>query len=194
MKITVETRSDQLNAQDFLSGPKTFTVEAVKPGTGPNGLYDVVLQGETRLWRPPKTVIDVMNALWGDEDTDWMGKRVALYCEESVSFGKSEVGGIRVCGASGITEPKKFRVREKKMGNPKIYTIQPLPDAPTAPTDPAMISRDQWQQITTAAKERGIAEPLVWSADRLGRPLDGPQQITADEAAQLMNNLKEAAQ
>lgn len=191
MKITVETRSDQWNAQDFLGGPRTFTVEAVKPGTGPNGLYDVVLQGETRLWRPPKTVIDVMNALWGDEDTDWMGKRVALYNEESVSFGKSEVGGIRVCGASGITEQKKFRVKEKKMGNPKIYTIDPLPDAPSAP---AMISREQWEQITTAAEGQGITEPMEWASDQVCRSLEGPQQITADEATQLMGSLKEEAQ
>lgn len=132
MKITVETRSDQFNAQDFLGGPRTFTVESVNHGTGPNGLYDVVLQGESRFWRPPKTVIDVMNALWGDEDTDWMGKRVTLYNEESVSFGKSEVGGIRVCGASGITEPKKFRVKEKKMGTPQVYTVQPISDDPWA--------------------------------------------------------------
>lgn len=194
MKITVETRSDQWNAQDFLGGPKTFTVEAVKPGTGPNGLYDVVLQGETRLWRPAKTVIDVMNALWGDEDTDWMGKRVALYNEESVSFGKDQVGGIRVCGASGITEPKKFRVREKKMGSPKIYTIQPLPDAPSEGSTAPSISQDVWRRIVDLAAQNGVDQPGPWAAEQLGRKLNGPQEITAEEAATLMNNLEENAQ
>lgn len=189
MKITAEPKSDQWNAEDFLSGPRTFTVAGVKVGTAEQK-YDITLEGEKRVWRPPLTVLRTLIKCWGDDATQWAGKRVTLYCDERVTFGKEAVGGIRVSHVSGIDKPTTVSVTATRGRRTKV-TVQPLPDAPSAP---AMISREQWEQITTVAEEKGITEPLAWASDQVGRALDGPQQITADEATQLMGSLKEEAQ
>lgn len=186
MKITAEPRSDQINADDLVGSPRTYTISGVREGTAEQK-YDLMLEGETRVWRPPLTVLRTLIKCWGDDAAQWQGKRVTLYCDETVTFGKDQVGGIRVSHVSGIDKPMTVSVTATR-GRRKKITVQPLPTAP------AMISREQWGQITTVAEEKGITEPLGWAADQVGRSLDGPQEITAEEAAMLMNNLEETAQ
>lgn len=132
MKITAEPRSDQINAEDFLSGPKTYTIAGVVEGAAEQK-YDIQLQGEQRVWRPPLTVLRTLMKAWeSDDSADWIGKRVTLYCDESVTFGRDAVSGIRVSHVSGIAKPVEVRVSEKR-GKRKVVTVQPLPDAPTPP-------------------------------------------------------------
>ena len=188
MKITAEPRSDQINADDLVGSPRTYTIIGVREGTAEQK-YDLMLEGETRVWRPPLTVLRTLIKCWGDDAAEWQGKRATLYCDDTVTFGKDQVGGIRVSHVSGIDKPTTVSVTATR-GRRKKITVQPLPDAPSVP---AMISREQWEQITTAAEGQGITEPLAWAADQLGRSLEGPQQITAEEATQLMGSLKEEA-
>lgn len=189
MKITAEPRSDQINADDLVGSPRTYTITGVREGTAEQK-YDLTLEGENRVWRPPLTVLRTLIKCWGDDAAQWQGKRVTLYCDETVTFGKDQVGGIRVSHVSGIDKPMTASVTATR-GRRKKITVQPLQGAPTAPE---MISREQWGQITTVAEEKGITEPLEWAAGFLSRSLDGPQQITAEEAAMLMNNLEERSQ
>ena len=42
MKITAEPRSDQWNADDFIGGPRTFTVAGVKVGKAEQKRYEAL--------------------------------------------------------------------------------------------------------------------------------------------------------
>src|SRR5690606_24289447 len=96
VKITAEPRSDQWNADDFLGGPRSFTIAGVREGTA-DQKYDIELvEGEGRVWRPPLTMLRVLIQAWGDESKDWIGRRVTLYRDEKVHFGRDQVGGIRI--------------------------------------------------------------------------------------------------
>lgn len=129
MKITAEPRSDQWNADDFIGGPRTFTIAGVKVGSAEQK-YDIALvEGEGRVWRPPLTVLRILLAAWGDEADTWVGRRVTLFRDESVRFGSDAVGGIRPSHISGIDKPMTLNLTASRAKKAKV-TIQPLPDSP----------------------------------------------------------------
>lgn len=135
MKITAEPRSDQWNADDFIGGKaKVFTIAGVKNGTAEQK-YDIRLEGQDRVWRPPLTVLRILMAAWGDESDDWIGRRVALYREPTVTFGKEKTGGIRVSHMSDLpnnapftTEVTISRARKQQV------TVKPLPPESKIPS------------------------------------------------------------
>lgn len=131
MKITAEPRSDQWNADDFIGGPRTFTVAGVKTGSAEQK-YDIELvEGQGRSWRPPLTMLRLLLHAWGDESDAWVGRRVTLYRNESIRFGPDEVGGIRISHMSNLPGNKPLTVKlTKTRGRRQNHTVEPLPDAP----------------------------------------------------------------
>lgn len=129
MKITAEPRSDQWNADDFVGGPRVFTVAGVRPGSAEQK-YDIELvEGEGRVWRPPLTVLRLLIAAWSDDASTWVGRRVELFRDDSITFGRDAVGGIRVKALSHIDRPLTVALTATR-GKRAKHTIQPLPDAP----------------------------------------------------------------
>lgn len=132
MKITAEPRSDQWNADDFMGGPRTFTISEVRTGAAEQK-YDVHLaEGQGRCWRPPLTMLRLLIAAWGDDGKTWVGRRVTLYRDPSIRFGPDQVGGIRVSHVSHIDKPLTVALSVKR-GSRQKFTVQPLPDE-AAPT------------------------------------------------------------
>src|SRR5690625_4121085 len=128
MRITAEPRSDQINYEDFVGGSKVFTVAGVRNGTAEQK-YDIGLEGEQRVWRPPLTVLRTLIACWGDDAEVWQGRQVELYGDPSIRFGKDAVGGIRIKALSHLDEPKTVTVTVARGKRQKI-TIQPLQQQP----------------------------------------------------------------
>jgi hypothetical protein len=141
MRITTEPRSDQWNADDFVGGPRTFTIAGVKTGAAEQK-YDIeMVEGEGRVWRPPLTVLRLLVAAWGDDATTWVGRRVRLYRDAEISFGRDKVGGIRMSHMSDIDGPLSIMLtatRGKRTNN----TVQPLP-APT-PAERVATLKAEW--------------------------------------------------
>jgi hypothetical protein len=72
-------------------------------------------------------------AAWGSDASAYAGRRLTLYREPSIRFGKDVVGGIRISHMSHIAK----RVEEKfqtTRGKRETFTVDPLPDAPAAPS------------------------------------------------------------
>lgn len=131
MKITAEPRSDQWNYDDFIGGPRTFTIAGVKPGAAEQK-YDIELvEGEGRVWRPPLTVLRVLIGAWGNDAADWAGKQVTLYGDPAIRFGKEAVGGIRVSHMSGLPNNKPFEIRvTAARGKRALVRVEPITDTP----------------------------------------------------------------
>ncbi len=165
MKITAEPRSDQYNADDLVQGPREFTIAGVRAGTAEQK-YDVLLEGETRCWRPPLTVLRLLMAAWGDEAANWTGKRVRLYRDPSIRFGKDLTGGIRVSHLSGIDKPLTVALTATR-GKRSAHTVEPLPDAP-APS------------ATLSAGQIAASTDVDWLRAQWKNA--GPQQRAAIEA------------
>lgn len=127
MKVTTEPRSDQWNADDFIGGPKTFTIAGVKVGAAEQK-YDIELvEGEGRVWRPPLTVLRLLVAGWTDETSVWTGRKVTLFRDPSIKFGRDFVGGIRISHMSDLPDGKPLEVAlTETRGKRRTHTVLPM--------------------------------------------------------------------
>ncbi|MDN4644960.1 hypothetical protein [Arthrobacter sp. PsM3] len=158
MKITAEPRSDQWNADDFTGGPRTFTVSGVKDGAAEQK-YDIELvEGEGRAWRPPLGMLRVLMNAWGDEADAWIGRRVTLFKDANVRFGKEVPGGIRISHLSHIgTKPLNVPITVAR-GQRRTYTVQPLPDAAPVTSSP---DKD-WKALADGAAGDPTSLRAIW--------------------------------
>jgi hypothetical protein len=98
----VTPKSDQLNADDLIGGPKTIRITAVKESVprSKEQPVSVFFDGdEGKPWKPCKTMSRVMIAMWGDKGAGYIGKRLTLYRDSKVKIHGIEVGGVRVSHA-----------------------------------------------------------------------------------------------
>lgn len=128
-------RSDQLNSDDLISGPRTITLTGgriIKDGRDTKLVLN--FDGDNgKPWKPCKTMGRAMVLVWGLTDDNFadkiVGKSVRLYRDPEVKFGdQGAVGGIRISHMSDISAPKtvKLTVSQGKKSN---LVFQPLPKA-----------------------------------------------------------------
>jgi hypothetical protein len=127
---TIAPKSDQINAEDLLTGPRTFTVEKVTAGSAeqPVNVHLVELPG--RPYRPSKSMRRVMVTAWGKEAANYTGRRLTLYRDPDVTFGKDKVGGIKISHLSHLDAPLSIALTVTR-GRRAPHVVQPLPAEPT---------------------------------------------------------------
>ena len=123
---SIVPKSDQLNAEDLLSGPITVTVTDVKQGTAEQPLA-IIIDGERQPYKPCKTMRKVLVYCWTDQAANWIGKRLTLYADLDVKWAGVAVGGIRISHLSGIESQVMLMLSETK-GKRKPITVKPLPN------------------------------------------------------------------
>lgn len=191
MKVTADPRSDQWNADDFIGGPRTFTIAGVKDGAAEQK-YDVELvEGQGRVWRPPLTILRLLIAAWGDETVTWVGRRVTLYRDESIRFGSDAVGGIRVSHMSDLPGSKQFRVKvATSRGKRGTIIVDPLIEK--VQTEPS-VSQDTLDQLLAEFARLGIAEDKQLSGVNhyTGSNATELELITEDQAQQMIAILQQ---
>lgn len=132
MKMTdltsaIEPKSDQLNSDDLVSGPRTIKITKVVVKEAGEQRVSISFEGDNnKPWKPAKTMTRLLVAIWKNKDSQsFVGKSVTLYRDPSVTWGSLAVGGIRVSHASHIDEKMVIAVRQKK-GVSTPVTILPL--------------------------------------------------------------------
>ena len=139
---TLEPKSDQLDAIELVSGPRIFTVERVTRGNDEQPV-NIHLADFPRPWRPGKSMRRVLVACWGADASQYVGRRVELFCDLDVRFGKDVVGGTRIRRISHIDKPMSVPLLVAR-GKSAVFTVQPLPDA--APVDPRIAElKAEWR-------------------------------------------------
>lgn len=101
LKDTIAPKSDQLNADDLLTGPITVQVTAVTRGNSEQPI-SIAISGGYQPYKPCKSMRRVLIAAWGDNGAEWVGKWMTLFCDPSVRYGGVQVGGIRISHVSDI--------------------------------------------------------------------------------------------
>lgn len=137
MKVSVVPKSDQWNADDFLGSPRTFTVTGAQPRKDDPERFEVIVaESDVKVWRPPNGMASALIQLWGDDTKAWNGKRVTLFTDPSVKFGKETPGGIRISHMSDIGDKPVTVLIRLTRGRKGPYTIQPLIESePEVPAD-----------------------------------------------------------
>lgn len=126
LKDTIVAKSDQLNGDDLLSGPRTVTVTAVRRSAAPDQPVEIAFQGDNgKPYKPCKSMRKVLIFAWGDDGREWVGRSMTLFTDPEVKFGGIKVGGIRISHLSDIerdiaisltaTKGKKAPVTVKKL-------------------------------------------------------------------------------
>jgi hypothetical protein len=129
---SIVPKSDQLNAEDLLTGPRTVTIERVTAGTSEQPVNVHLVETPGRPYRPSKTMRRVMVACWGSDAALYVGRRMTLYRDPTVKFGGMAVGGIKISHLSNIDKRTTLALTETR-GKRAPHVVEPLPDAP-APT------------------------------------------------------------
>lgn len=135
---TIAPKSDQLNADDLITGPRTITITRVSASpSSPEQPVSVFFEGDNgKPYKPCKSMRRVMVAAWGANGNEYAGRSMTLYRDESVRFGGIEVGGIRISHMSHIDREMVMALTASKTKRTP-YTVKPLKiDAPKV-TPPA---------------------------------------------------------
>lgn len=122
---TVEPRSDQLNFDDVAAADVTITVTEVRKGNPeqPVELHNAEYPG--RPYKPGKSMRRVLIAAWGTDASVYVGRKIRLYGDPTIRFGKDPVGGIRIRALSHIDGPKTIALTVTR-GKRAPFTVQPL--------------------------------------------------------------------
>lgn len=142
MAKAIQPRSDQMNSMDMLAGDRILTITRVQvredADEQPVSIWFAEFP-EGRPFKPSKTVSRILVAAWGDDEQVYIGRRLHLYRDPEVTFGKDKPGGIRVKAMSHI--PKRFAVTlATSRGKVAPYIIDVLPDA--TPSSPVATEED----------------------------------------------------
>lgn len=122
---TTEPKSDQINYDNFLSGPKTVTIVDVKKGSAEQPVDLHLAEFPGKPYRPGKSMRRVLIACWGKEASVYVGRKITLYGDPKVQFGGQAVGGIRIAAMSHIDEPQSISLTVTR-GKRAPFVVQPL--------------------------------------------------------------------
>lgn len=167
MRSTIVPKSDQCNADDLISGPRTITITKVdlKPGT--EQPVSVYFEGdEGKPWRCCKSMRRVLVSVWGSDASKYVGRSLTLYRDEKVRFGGAEVGGIRISHMSHISEPITMALTASRAQR-KPYTVQPLAGATPVPEDKAI--NEAFDALIAEANAAATLEAINDVAKKAGK-------------------------
>lgn len=179
---SIAPKSDQLNADDLISGPVTVTISEVREGTAEQPVDVHLVEFPGRAYRPSKSMRRVMVSAWGAEASTYAGHRITLFRNPEITFGRDKVGGIEISHLSHLDKPLTVALTATR-GKRKNFTVTPLPaTAPTvardwleeagALTDVAKL-RALWLDAQAAGAEQGILD----SIRLLATPADEPAAV-----------------
>lgn len=182
---TLAPNSDQLDAIDLLGNPRTFTITEVSKGNAEQPVQ-IALAEFPRVWRPGKSMRRVLAACWGTDASVYVGRRVTLYCDESVRFGNDVVGGTRISHLSHIDKPKSIPLLISR-GKSATFRVQPLADE-----TPSVVSPELLAELVAMFERKGIPEDARLSGvNRMtGGSATSLEAITEREARHVLSALE----
>lgn len=203
MTLTVIPKSDQINADDLIGGPRTITITrmAIDPTSDqPVGVY---FEGDNgKPYKACKSMRRVMIHAWGPDASKYAGQSMTIYRDPSVMFGGMQVGGIRISHMSGIDKPLTMALTATKAKR-ALFTVKPLviakpaetkpdPVNPEAPTIETARTKGQFiDALTTAlaaAPDRAAVD-AIFAIDRVGK---GMASLSVDDRSTMGQTVAEA--
>jgi hypothetical protein len=188
---TIVPKSDQLNADSFMGGPKTYTVAKVTANEGSaDQPINIYFEGEPLVFRPCKSMRRVIVKIWGPDASKYGGRGMTLYRDPKVKWGGMEVGGIRISHMTGLEKAEVMALTETRAAR-KPYTVQPLKVEQAAPkVDKAaklaetLIDRIRTEDVDAFEADAKVIEQRAWLAKN--RPELSAQVDAAITEATLM--------
>jgi len=167
-------RSDQLNADDLISGPITVTIAEVIPGKAEQPYDFQLVEYPGRAYRPSLGMRRVIANAWGGEASNYAGRKLTLYRDPDITFGKDKTGGIRISHMSHIDGPVPLPLTVSR-GRRITFVVQPLkgvtPAQGATSADPVLV--DEWLSVINDASTLAQLEAAWHGASAAGVTRDG---------------------
>ena len=166
LRDTIAPKSDRVNADDFLAGPETVTITAVKRGDADTPVA-IHIEGR-KPYYPCKSMRRVLISAWGDNGPDWVGKSMTLYTDPDVKFGGVAVGGIRISHLSHIESDMALALTATR-GKRTPFTVRRLAQqqAKPYPVDQFDGNLAAWRSAIAGGKL--TAEQVIQRAETKGK-------------------------
>ena len=199
---TIQAKSDQLNADDLLTGPITIKITAVN-SAGKDQPIVIKYEGDNgKPYKPCKSMRRVLVHLWGKDGNAYVGRHLTLYRDPEVKWAGEPVGGIRISHMSHINGRQVMPLTVTR-NSKKQYTVEPLQqqdagvathtangggDA-TQPHSPAQSAPPQSNNPLFATYKKRLEEaPTMEELETLGKELQAnADKFTAEEMQTLRN-------
>ncbi len=120
-------RSDQINYEDFVGGPRTILITSVRANEGAKDQpISIHYEGDNgKPFKPCLSMRRVMTYVWGRDASQYPGRSMTLYGDPSVIWGGMAVGGVRISHMSHIDKPQTMALSASKTKRAP-FTVQPL--------------------------------------------------------------------
>lgn len=158
LTTTIAPKSDQLNSDDLISGPRTVEVEKVRLLGEADQPVAVHYKGDGgKPWKPCKGMRRVLVQIWGGDGSKYAGRRLTLFRDPTVAWGGAAVGGIRISHMSDISEPVTIALTVSRAQR-KPFVVKPLKatETKTAPK-PDVEDFDHETFVSTVEKVLSLA-------------------------------------
>lgn len=128
IRQTIVPKSDQMNADDLIGGPRTIRVTKISLLAAADQPIAINFEGDNgKPYKPCKSMRRVLVTAWGPDGAAYAGRSMTLYRDDSVAFGGQQVGGIRISHMTNIERPMTMALTATR-GSRKGFTVQPLAD------------------------------------------------------------------
>lgn len=208
MTNSIIPKSDQINADDLMTGPVTVTIAKVSAGSAEQPVDVHLEEFPGRAFRPSKSMRRVMVAAWGASTDAYTGHRMTLYRDPTIKFGRDEVGGIRISHMSHIDKNLKIALTVTR-GKREPFVVEPLVERPrkTEPTRDSLkadganfgagvgdvMNEKQGAKIGLLMGNLGMSETamqLAYVSDVIERTITAANQLTMHEASRVITYLE----
>lgn len=171
LTTTIAPKSDQLNADDLIGGPRTIRITKVALTSAPDQPVAIHFEGDNgKPYLACKSMRRVLVQVWGGDGNAYIGRSLTIYRDPEVVFGGMKVGGIRISHMSHLERPVTMALTASKASR-KPFTVQPLKVADRAAPPPSTTTREAAGEATQpAAGGADITQPdddfdaLDWAA------------------------------
>lgn len=192
MSDTIIARSDQLNADDLITGPRTIKITKVSKKKDDQPVILNYVDDGGKPFKPCKTVRRLLAVLWGKDGAKWNGHSLVVLRDPDVKWGGVAVGGIRISHATGIQQTLRIALQVTK-GRKEVFEVEPLAGGP-ATRDPtpeerkANAAKKAQQVVAALATEEDVAAFVEKNKDVISR-LDAFPELKklVDDAATARN-------
>jgi hypothetical protein len=181
MAAIIVAKSDQINAGDLVGITRTVRVAGVSVNAGTEQPVSIKIDGDTKVYRPCKSMSRVLVAAWGADSSKFVGRSMTLYNDPDVLWAGMKVGGIRISHMSHIDSPITLALAENKK-NRKLFTVKPLPTqrttSPAASLPEAAVDTPQpsAEQPSGAAPTEGASKAAEWVESFIAKVNDAPDR------------------
>ena len=126
MNLVITPKSDQLNADSLLGGPRVIRVAEVLISPGTEQPVTIHYEGDDgKPWKPCKSMSRVLVMAWGPDAKAYAGRYVELYLDPTVKWGGMAVGGVRISRMSHLERDLVMALTATK-GKKAMFTVKPL--------------------------------------------------------------------